>query len=123
MIDQDKGLLALAELQVGILALRAHYGENQMPDPRWVESEWAPSMAESLKNLDFYLTGKTENRRELHDVRQLSAMALDLKIYHVHLSDMGYSRLTLSPEAGKPVKIDRELSLARVLERWSSIQA
>lgn len=123
MIDQDKGLLALAELQVGILALRAHYGENQMPDPRWVQAEWAPEMAKSLRALDFYLTGKSDGRRELEDVRRLAELALDLKIYHVHLSDGGYSRISLSPEAGRPVRLDRELSLPFVLERWRAIQA
>jgi len=123
VIDQDKGLLALAELQVGILALRAHYGEDQMPDPRWVETQWGPEMAASLKALDLYLTGKTENRRELEDVRRLAELALDLKTYNVHLSDGGYSRIYLSPEMGHPVKLDRELSLPRVVERWRMIQA
>lgn len=121
MDPQDEGLLALASLQKMVLELRLAYDAQPGPDLPWIHEEWAPEAARALRALDVYLTGKDENRREPDDVRRLAQSAMDLTSYHVHLSDGGYSRITLRPIEGAPVVLDRGLSSKKVVERWDAL--
>lgn len=119
MTPEDKGLLALANLQIAILSLRAAYEKDELPIDLY--DDWSSGAAEDLRALDLYLTGKTENRRQEED-GALVDMAVKGQPYHVHLSDGGYSRLTLRPEMGPPVSLDRSLSLPTVILRWDAIR-
>jgi hypothetical protein len=122
MTPEEEGLLALATLEKAILELRTFYDQERMPDAAWVGEEWAPAAAQALKNLDLYLTGKIENRNPGRDLKNLDALANQLDTYIVYLSDGGYSRLVLRPEDGRPVSLDRGLSLPRVVARWDALR-
>ena len=117
---EDNGLLALANLQIAILSLRASYEKDELPIDLY--DDWSSGAAEDLRDLDLYLTGKTENRRQEDDVQRIIDLAIKGEPYHVHLSDGGYSRLTLRPEVGPPVSLDRSLSLPAVILRWDAIR-
>lgn len=119
MTPEENGLLALASLQKMILELRSFYELGRPPDPLWIKEEWAPEAARWLRILDLYLTGNEDNRRE--DEQRLKEFAVDVRLFHVYLSDGGYSRLTLRPEEGSPVVLDRSLSTKKVTGRWDAL--
>jgi hypothetical protein len=120
---REAGLLALDSIERLILELRSLYDKGLMPDQAWITEEWAPAAAAHLRDLDLYLTDKDEGRREADDIRRLVRFAMELETYHVHLSDGGYSRITLRPEDGTPVSLDRSLSLRKPVERWDALRA
>ena len=115
--EVDLGRAALAELQALILRARQigfHGGNLQA-----LYEEQIEDMMSALFRLDRYLTGKTENRRE--DKRDFRALFVDGRMFFVHLSDGGYSRLTINLEDGHPVFMDRTLSREPVKKRWAEL--
>lgn len=75
----------------------------------------------ALETLDLYLTGSNENRRQ--DESQVKKLLWDWMTYHVHLSDGGYSRITLREGAvdRSPIVFDYGLSRPRATEKWKEL--
>ena len=84
-----------------------------------------PQAAAALRALDLGLTGKEGCRN--NDEERLTALLTDGDTYFVHLSDGGYSRITLNVFADldppRPaIVLDRGLSRAPVVAIWDTIQ-
>ena len=88
----DHGRMALAELQALILRAReiAFNGGNT----ETLYQEASEDLESALFRLDRYLTGKTDGRRG--DKRAFFDLFVNNRTFLVHLSDGGYSRLTLT---------------------------
>lgn len=101
---------ALAFIETTLLAL------GEAPQPQAVE----PFM-KALETLDLYLTGSSDNRR--NDERRVERLLNELDTYHVHLSDGGYSRITLreGAEGWAPIVFDYGLSRPRATAQWEAL--
>lgn len=118
-MDEDDGRLALAELQAILLRARELASNGANPEVLFQES--SEDLTGALYRLDLYLTDKTEGRRAEADEREFFQLFTTGRKFLVHLSDGGYSRLTLSFELGHPVVLDRGLSLEKPRKRWAEL--
>lgn len=119
MEPRDYGLAALSALQSGILNARETGFAGR--DLKAFAEEVADDLVAALEGLDMYLTGKGEGRRHGDDHRQMMELLTGNRDFHVHLSDGGYSRLTLRLEEGFPVVLDRSLSRDPVKKKWAAL--
>lgn len=113
----DHGRMALAELQA--LILRAREIAFNGGDVEVLHQEAAEELESALFRLDQYLTGKTDGRRE--DKHYFFELIVNNRTFLVHLSDGGYSRLTITFEDGNPVVLDRSLSREPVKKKWAAL--
>lgn len=91
----------------------------------WCCNQNPDRLADLLAALDKTLTGHDRQvATRAWDVRQAIRM-LSCDIQTVHLSDGGYSRLTvdLGRALGAPFRLDRSLSLPRVIEAWDRLRS
>jgi hypothetical protein len=97
------------------------------PDMQWLASQGMPEATElvkAVKVLDLYLTGKTEGRRELDDLRYALQAIQEGETWVVYLSDGGYSRLVIEPmhsPNGTLIWLNRGLSLDKPKSRAAEI--
>lgn len=113
----DHGRRALSELQSLILRAR-EIGFNG-GNLEVIYGEQIEDMESALYRLDKYLTGKTDTRH--NDQRSFFDLFVNGKKFLVHLSDGGYSRMTVDLEDGHPVYLDRSLSREPVKKRWAAL--
>jgi len=61
------------------------------------DSTMAVRLVDAVREMDFALTGKTENRRRDEDLRDAKTMLESFTSWLVYLSDGGLSRVCLKP--------------------------
>jgi len=76
-----------------------------------------------VRDLDLYLTGKSNNRDPARDLDR-SERFVTGEIWEIYLSDGGYSRVVLqiADSEKPPIWLERGLSLPRVVERWDALR-
>jgi hypothetical protein len=115
----DAGREALARLQFMILKSReiANNGGNL----EVLYEEHVEDLVAALWMLDLYLTRKTDGRNHKDDAKMFFNLFVNAKAFHVHLSDGGYSRLSIFLEDGHPLVLDRSLSRDPVKKKWAAL--
>lgn len=115
----DAGREALARLQTMILESR-EIGNNG-GNLEVLYEEHIEDLVSALWMLDLYLTRKTEGRNPQADAKMFFDLFVNAKTFHVHLSDGGYSRLSIFLEEGHPVRLDGFLSREPVRKKWAAL--
>ena len=84
-----------------------------------------PEAARALRQLDLHMTGNDDCRSQ--DESRLLRLFGELSTYHVHLSDGGWSRISLDvvysngSYMGPAIAFDRTLSRPRAAQVWDSL--
>lgn len=117
--DYDLARVSLARLQALIVDARILGSNGANLEVIWQKQ--VDDLVASLWLLDKYLTGKTEGRNHDADSKRFFDLYVNVRDFHVHLSDGGYSRLSLFLEDGHPVRMDLSLSREPVKKKWAAL--
>jgi len=113
----DAGREALARLQSMILESRELANNGANLDVLY--EEHVEDLVATLWMLDLYLTGKKRNPDG--DAKRFLELYRYGQTFDVHLSDGGYSRLSIVLEIGHPVRLELSVSRDPVKKKWAAL--
>ena len=120
-IDRKAATALVARVRESLLRVREAVRKND----RWLREDRVLALKDdvidAIAGIDRYLTG--HQRNTLDDERAVRRLLGFAEPFHVHLSDGGYSRLTLQLLDDPVIALDRSLSRPDVVERWAEIGA